>query len=188
MIKEEKGFTLVELLWVISLIVILLVSTYYIFEGGLTLNQVVGDQSKVQTEARASLERMAKYLRGATLWGAGDYEITFRCDVDDDLMGEDTTFTLSGTRLILKIEEMNDVPMRDITLATYVRNREQGVPIFTYYGESTGTLGPQLIENPEEEYSNVRMIHIKLIVDVDPTRKPGPYTVETDVKLRNFEI
>ena len=68
------------------------------------------------------------------------------------------------------------MPGATTTIASYVNNQEEA--IFTYYDNSYNETG--LI-------NNVRLINIKLKINVTPERAPMDYTVETDVTLRNLK-
>ena len=178
-VSREEGFNLVELLMVCGLMVFVIGAVYLMLEGGYNVYGKTDDQIIAQGEARRNLGRMAKYIRQCKeITTAGEYELIFTSDIDDDDVPETVRFYLTDTNT--KINQTVDGA--DATeLGRSIRNVASGTPIFTYLDASGGQI-------TDLGYARTasRSIKIKLIVDADPTKVPNAYELETTVQLRNF--
>jgi prepilin-type N-terminal cleavage/methylation domain-containing protein len=64
--RDERGFTLAELLVALSMLVFVLTAIVMIENGGLQAYVVGSNKTEVQQNARVALERMARQIREAT--------------------------------------------------------------------------------------------------------------------------
>jgi prepilin-type N-terminal cleavage/methylation domain-containing protein len=178
-LMKEKGFTLVELLWVMSFIVIVLTAAYLIFESGLTLSQRTEAQIRTQEETRKALRIMTRYARQAENLLSDEVTASafgFSAELDgNNATTEWVHFYLSGTDLMMQLEETVTIETR---LAQDVKNEVYGEPLFTYYDVNGNE-----IENVGDRPSDTKRVKMKIITETTATQ--GPYSLETDVFLRN---
>lgn len=182
--SAQKGFTLVELLWVISLLFVVITAIYLVLEVSLVSQKSNSEQAQAALEARKAMDVMTKYLREGLLIEADPYLVRFRADIDNDDQWEVMAFSLDGTTLLMNREEATT------TLADFLRNLERSpaVPLFTYYGETTGTTSTNLpeITDPVSDLRNIRNIQIHLITDVNTSTLPGALVLQSRVRMRNW--
>jgi prepilin-type N-terminal cleavage/methylation domain-containing protein len=194
-----KGFTLIEL--VITASIFAMVGT------GLGVLAYTGfrswDQNRAQVDAqenaREALTRVTKTVREAQPSNNGSYPIfdaeaqtlTIYADVDGDGNREQVRYFLSGTQLKQgTIKPVGTTPAtypagnESVTvISNFIRNNAD--PIFTYFDKNfTGT---QAALTQPVNLLNVRLVHINLMVDVDPSKPPTVITLETSVSFRNLK-
>jgi len=173
-IKNQKGFSLIEMMVVVVILGLIVLGLVTFFTGG-TKSWVAGQyQLKAQREARQAIDRMVREIReGNNIITGSDISITVNIPNFDDkgnIISNDTiVYRLYGTTTI----QRNNVPLIDNVL------KEDDVAIFQYYNGSGIEVNPPA--------SNVSKIHINLKVDVDKDGNPD-VTLNTDVNLRNFVL
>ncbi len=187
--KQNKGFTLIEVLVVIS---IMLIATYISMDYLSLAFKTVrfsDEQSTAVQVARNTMEIIVKEIRGANTSEQGDYtlaainddDLAFYSDVDNDDVFEKVRYLVSSTTLLRIITEpgpSNDYSIEGATstIAQYLNNGEDA--IFEYYDEN----------NTETAAINtVRLIRIILKINVTPTIAPNDIFVISDVNLRNLK-
>lgn len=189
-----KGFTLIET--VIAIIVSSLVFLavfgfiYYFYRAsGYNLNQIAAVNS-----ARKGVEVMVREVREATYSDEGAYPIkeaqdqsfTFYSDIDKDQNVERVRYFLDNDNLkkgTLKVagdpsqylEENEEIKI----LSRDVRNGTEA--IFTYYDQDNN----QVVDL--QRYTDIRLIRVKLIVNVEPNRPPDEFTLYSSAQLRNLK-
>ncbi|MFH1308804.1 MAG: prepilin-type N-terminal cleavage/methylation domain-containing protein [Patescibacteria group bacterium] len=187
-----KGFTLIETIVAITVSSIVFLAVfgfvYYFYRtSGYNLSQMIAVNS-----ARKGVETIVRETREATFSDQGSYLIknaedqsfTFYSDIDKDLKIERVRYFLDEYILKKGITESNDNSKyldenEEIRiLSNNIRNLEE--PIFTYYDENNNEVEDLQV------VANIRMIQIKLIVNTDPNRPPGEFTLVSNVQLRNL--
>jgi type II secretory pathway pseudopilin PulG len=63
-----------------------------------------------------------------------------------------------------------------------VRNEVRELPVFTYYDADNNVL-----LDPQDRLNKTARVHIELIINVNPAKEPGDFSVETDVQMRNLK-
>jgi len=165
-IKNKKGFSLIELMVVVAILGIIILGLVTFFTGG-TKSWVAGQsQLKAQREARQAMDRMVREIRegkNVKLGSDGDTIVILDIDLSEKVFRRDG-FTLreSSSSLIENLIDKN--------YTTY--------PIFKYYNE-TVEVSP--------DGSNVSKVHIELEIDIDKDRNPD-ITLNSDVNLRNYGL
>ena len=176
-IKNQKGFSLIEMMVVVVILGLIVLGLVTFFTGG-TKSWVAGQsQLKAQREARQAIDRMVREIRGGNnIITGSDISITVNIPNFDDkgiIISNDTIeYRLDGTTRI----QRNNIPLIDNVL------REDGVAIFRYYENSESEVIP-----PFPTDNAVSKIHINLKVDVDKDGNPD-ITLNTDVNLRNYGL
>lgn len=182
--SAQKGFTLVELLWVISLLFVVITAIYLVLEVSLVSQKSNSEQAQAALEARKAMDVMTKYLREGLLIEADPYLVRFRADIDNDDQWEVMAFSLDSTTLLMNRDGATT------TLADFLRNLERSpaVPLFTYYGETTAATSTNLpeITEPVSDLRDIRNIQIHLITDVNTSTLPGALVLQSRVRMRNW--
>lgn len=188
--KQNKGFTLIEIIVVIGIMGMLTTMIYqFVLQGNDLFNQS-RDQALAQDILRKVMTSIAKELRAAQNADTGAYllasaeeqSIIFYSDVDNDGSRERLRYFLSGTDFQRGVV---DPPSEDENIETVVENIRNINPIFTYFDENyTGTEDP--LAHPIN-LAEVRLVHMKFDVDIDPNLPPEQMSIETSIMIRNLK-
>ena len=194
--KKTHGFTLIEMIVVISLFTIV---SLIITDGIVTFYKMNGyamAQSYQVSHARQGLNQLVQDFREMTFADDGTFplavmsnnKVGFYSDIDRDASVEYIEYELSSTTLYKRIYNATGTPPvyrttpdATTTVSEYVQNKIQNYPIFVYYDESghaaTGTT----------TITDIRYIAVNLIVNIDPVRDPGEFSLRSSAALRNLK-
>lgn len=186
---KSSGFTLIELLIAISILLMAAaLSSEFIIKGFKTTT-FESEQETAIRNARRGMEIMVKELRGANNSEKGDYPLAtietnnliYYSDIDDDNIMDKVRYFVDGSYLkktVVAPDEDDEYSGagETIIISNYLNN--QAEPIFIYYDNNYSQTA---------SINNVRLINIKLKINVTPERAPEDYYVETDVHLRNLK-
>lgn len=198
--RGDAGFSLAELMVAMSLGLVILGVVYFIFESSLTSYRLVDETSQATRAASYAMHQMTRYVRetqaiepqtGGWQGGAGDYTLRYRADRDDDGEFEQVYYYLDAENRL--IEQVDEFPLGTSTearvLATGVRNAEVSNPLFRYYRMITATGTVECTAGPSGmdggRLTGTKVVRITLVVDVDPSKRPEPFSARSDVYLRN---
>ncbi len=199
--KYQRGFSFIEMIVTISIftfamiaVSIFLISMYRLYYFNL-------EQISAINEARKGIETMVKEIREARtaedgsypLVEAGDFSFTFYGDIDKDDLIEKVRYFLVGTDFKRgTIDPSGDPPQYvpadekvDI-LSRYVRNGTT-TPVFTYYN---GDWPADTVNNPLPtltRLTDTKLMHVYLKINVDPSRPPSDFELESDTQIRNLK-
>ncbi len=198
LLREEGGFTLTEMLVTMMMMLTVMFALYSIFDMSMRVFSFGNNKIEAVETARVGLDKMARELRAAypvdmvngktnLFWNTGapttilpspppaTGPITFGNDRNGNRRvydsatgvldpGEQITYSLSGTTLL-----RNGDPLADNVQALTL----------TYFDAN----GAAVTGSP----TNIRVVHIKLVVNIPGNEGHGPVTqtLETDVALRN---
>lgn len=188
-INNEKGFSLIEILVVMSIFLIIITMAANFIIYGFQGISFGSEQETAIENARKAMEEMTKEIRGANSSESGSYplamvnddEIIFYTDTDIDGQMEKIRYYLASSTLIKETTEpgtANDYSAApEVTdVAYYINNQVE--PIFYYFDSN----------NEETDIINeIRLVNIRLKVNVTPEKAPNDYYVESDVNLRNLK-
>lgn len=195
--QNKSGFTVIELL--IGIFIFLLVSELiYLFQKNVySLNGILSDSISGQEQARKALKIMSAEIRSASpsslgsyqISQAGNFSLTFYCDIDNDDLKERIRYFLDGTTLKKGIIEPSGSPIDYSSteqITNFIRDVENGgAAIFSYYDKNyDGTTLPLAV--PLADISAVRLIKIDVAIDKDVSELPGPMTITTQVSIRSL--
>lgn len=199
--KTRQGFSLIEMVVVLTLFVAINMSVGFLIFQGYKFWNLIREQEKVQEQIKVNLTDMGKNIREVNMAETGAYPIkealplslTFYANFDSDAPVERIRYFLDGTNLRRGITEpdinppnYNDLNEKITTIASFVRN-DVNNPIFTYFDESyNGSTRTTPLPSPVE-IKKIRLIRINLTIDVDTIKKPLPYSLETEINLRNLK-
>ena len=170
--KNQKGFSLIEMMVVVVILGLIVLGLVTFFTGGAKSWVAGQSQLKAQREARQAIDRMVREIReGKNIISSSDGDtIVVSIPYFDTANPDDyyeVTYSLSDTTI-----KRGNIPLIDNVLIS-------GEDIFEYYDSSGIEINP-----PD---STVSKIHINLKVDVDDDGNPD-ITLNTDVNLRNFGL
>lgn len=178
-IKNQKGFSLVEMLLVILLIFIIvaLVSSLFITSGRTSRDVINIVRSEI--DARLVLYRISKDIRETNdIITANNNEVIFKSNIDEDeyyeriryyLVAEDSHFNL--------YRQVDSAEAR-----LYIKNIVDP-DIFLYYSD----LGVSAEAMPvsEEELQNIKFIDISVSIDQSGVPSVRTMDLDTMITLRN---
>jgi len=202
---DNRGLSLTEMLIVIGIMSLAMTGTAAFIAHVWKINAYIYETGQDTTIASRTVDLITTDLRRTRQADNGDYAIS---DADDfdltayiDIDGDETTervhYFLDRDTDELKrgvTDPTGDIPPQypsgdDTveTLASHVVNGD-GMPVFTYFGryyfaDSTP------FETPVEsmEIINIRLVKVKLLVDVRPYHSPDHVPIESFVHLRNLK-
>lgn len=189
-----KSFTLIETLITIAIFSILVGA---VSSSIVMLYRTHGysfQQSSAIDEARRGIETMVKEIReaksgddGSYIIGkADDFEFIFYSDIDKDEATERVRYFIDGSDFKKGVIEPVGFPVsypleaETVSfLSRYVRNLP---PIFHYYDGD----GFEIVELPAR-LKDTKLMKVYLTVNVDPSRAPSDYTLQSSVQIRNLK-
>lgn len=197
--QSDNGFTLVEMILVISIISAIGIGISAAVFWGMRLWNITQDHIKAQDQARAAFQNIIGEIREMQMADNGAYDIEsasgntliFFSNVDSDIKNEKVKYELQNGILYrwYAKSDSSSPPQYpaflDTTRTTIAQNIVNTGPVFQYYDDTyTGTSAP--LTEPIS-LGEVRLIKIHLLIDYDPTRTPAPLELETNVALRNLK-
>lgn len=144
--------------------------------------------------ARHGVERMVRDLREMAYADNGAYplvamsssSIQFYSDVDRDEQIEKISYTLESAQLMRRVFNASgtppvyeSTPSREETVSGFVQNNPMDVPLFTYYDAAGNPLPAS------GAVTDVRLVDVRLVVNVDLARNPNEFLLRSSAALRN---
>jgi prepilin-type N-terminal cleavage/methylation domain-containing protein len=192
--KEPRGMTFLEMLVTTAIFAIIMAAIVNSVIFFYRANTSSIEQSYQIDSARRGVEFLVRDLREAAYGDDGSYPLatigsttlTFFSNTDKDLAIERIRYELVGTALSRHELESQGVPPvytgvgATSSVSQYVRNLDEGVPLFRYYDES----GNEILDY--DEVGAVRSVVVNLIVNIQPIRAPEEFTLRSTATLRNL--
>lgn len=178
-IKNEKGFSLIEMMVVVVILGLIVLGLVTFFTGGAKSWVAGQSQLKAQREARQAMDIMVREIREGenVKTGSDDDTIVVSIPALGSEVAYEVTYSLSDTKI-----KRGTTSLIDNVLIT-------GEDIFEYYDNIQKYLPDDA--NPDINLSNniskISKIHINLKVDVDKDGN-SDITLNTDVNLRNYGL
>lgn len=202
--KKSAGLTLIETIVLIAVFTLAMSFISAMIAAAYRSYGYIFQQASAINEARQGIEAMVREIRQARagddgsypLVQAGDYQLIFFSDIDRDNLVEKVRYFLSGTDLKKgAIKPSGDPPQYlsgdeiITTLSRSVRNAlvAPNVPIFIYYN---GGWPGDTINNPLPtltRLTDTKLMHVDLIINIDPNRPPDNYELQSDAQIRNLK-
>lgn len=198
--KYNQGITLLELIITISIFIIIILSwNNFILQSyrSATFGQ---EQIEAIRQGQKGISLMAQEIRELStaengaygLELAGDQEIIFYSDIDQDVYTERVHYFLENNTLKKGITEPSGNPLtynpanEVVTdVVNFIRN--DNLPIFTYFN---GNYPSDTINNPlpaPARLIETKLINVFLRINIDPKREPNNFDLHTDVQIRNLK-
>jgi len=188
-ISDNRGFTLIEILIAMSIFTVVFILGADYITTGFRGSTFQSEQETAIQNARRGIETMTREIRGANQSAQGDYPLAtidddnliFYSDVEYDDTMDKIRYFVDGSdlkKVVTQAGPANDYnqPGATTTIAHYINNQSE--PLFAYYDSDYAVT---------DALNDVRLIKIRLKINVTPERAPNDYYVETDVHLRNLK-
>jgi len=188
-----KGFTLVESLISIALLAVAIVgisSLVLFFYKSYSYSR---DQSEAIEEAKRGIETMIQEIRKAqnadngayVIEEADDFQFIFYSDIDKDGEVEKVRYFVENNEFKKGVIEPVGIPAtypqdqeKIFILSQYVRNTP---PVFQYFDGDGNELPPPARKR------DTKLMRLTLEIDVDPQKLPSPFTLVSEVQIRNIK-
>jgi prepilin-type N-terminal cleavage/methylation domain-containing protein len=166
-IKNKNGFSLIEMMIVVTILGIIILGLVTFFTGG-TRSWVTGQhQLEAQRNARLSMDQMVREIREADY--IVDSSISSSIDFHTPFHGN-ISYSLSG----------NDLKRDSNTVINNVLTLD-----FSYFDNSGSEINGFPLSY--EDASKISKVHINFQVDVDQDSSPD-ITLNSDINLRNHGL
>jgi prepilin-type N-terminal cleavage/methylation domain-containing protein len=194
---KVNGMTLVEVIITVAIFSIISIAIADSISSFYRYNSYTIAQANQVAHARRGVEYIVRDIREMTYADDGsfplvdktDHSISFYSDIDRDDSVELVVYELASTTLRKYIYDASgfppsystSTPDQTYTISEYVQNGLQGQRTFTYYdvngAEATSTTS----------VADIRYINVTVIVNIDPLRDPGEFTLRSSAALRNLK-
>lgn len=189
MFKNQPGYSLIEIIVAISIfLLVFILGANFIIRGFRSITFGSEQETAIQN-ARRAMENLAKDIREAKSSEKGDYPLSvteeqnfiWYGDVDNDGVTEKIKYLLLSDilqRIVVEpgAENLYNGLGATTTIAQYVNNQTE--PIFAYYDANN---------NETDIINDIRLINIRLKINVTPEQAPLDYYLDTDIQLRNLK-
>jgi prepilin-type N-terminal cleavage/methylation domain-containing protein len=195
----NKGFTLIELLISIGIFSLIIVALGMFQRNVFQFNKFGADSLVTIQDGRTILRNMVREMRPMSPANTGSYPIssistssvTFFSDTNSDNLKEQIRYFIEETNLKRGTITPSGSPLsydptsESISILAYNVKNSTTTPLFEYFDANyTGTSSPLTLPTT---LTNVHLIKINLMLDVDPNRSPIPRTYTSQVSLRNLK-
>jgi prepilin-type N-terminal cleavage/methylation domain-containing protein len=194
--SRKSGFTIIEMMLVLSLVVLLLDISWTTYGNITNTNNFLAGDLRMQGGVRRAFSTMTAEIRSASLSSLGAYAIdnasstafVFYTDVDNDGLKEKIRYFFKNNTFKKGVLKPSGSPLVYNSANEIVSTFIQGVvnspttPIFSYYDENySGTTAP--LAYPLD-LTAIRLVKITLLIDNDPLHPPGPRSFATQISIR----
>lgn len=194
----NRGFTLIEMLVVITISGILLAALTRFTATGWHLSREIRLQQQATEDARLQLERIARVIREARSADTGAYPLVvmqpqrmdFYSNVDADTATELVRYQLVGNALQRGVTQPTGNPVvynqaTNEQVSVVAESIQNGAAaVFTYYN---GDYPADLTALSPIDLTEVKYVQFHLQVDVNPNVDPAPIDIISQVQLRNLK-
>ena len=195
--QKARGMSLVEAIVVIAIFTIMSLVISNSIDSFYKFNSYTIAQSYQVSEARRGLKNLIRDIREMTyaddgafpLIARGSTTISFYSDVDRDDSVELIEYELATTTTTLykyiydaagTPPVYGSTPSEAIVISRYVQNDLQGTDIFTYFNENG------MAATSTTLVTDIRYVGVNLIINIDPVRDPGEFSLRSSASLRNL--
>jgi len=187
--------TLVESVVVVALFTLIMGAVMMSIANFYSFNAYTLAQTYQVQNARRGLERLVRDIREMTYADDGTFPLArmednligFYSDIDRDDSVEYVEYELDAQTLEKRVYNAagsppvyESTPSETYTLSEYVQNEGQGVTLFRYFdgdgNEATAT----------STVTDIAYVEAELIINIDPVRDPGEFTLKSSAALRNL--
>ncbi len=196
--QTKKGMSLIEMIMAIAIVTIGMEAMTILFLRSWESNKFIIEMGNASLIASRGVNQVVKEIRRTRQADNGDYpvesgddfDLKVYLDIDRDNITERVHYYLSGSTLYRGITNPTSgtpvtYPSGDETtdiISTSVVNTESD-PIFYYYNADypadTPLVTPVAI-------SNVRLVKVHLMINIDPNHAPDFINIESFAELRNL--
>lgn len=203
--KNKKGMSLVEMIVAIGIFSlgitgfsVLFVNSWkshsYIYETGQdsfiasrAVNLVVSDLRRIKQAENGDYP----------IQSASDFDLTVYVDIDNDNQAEKVHYFLDQDSNLLRMgisqPSSSNPPQYSsgddsiTTIASHIVNNSS-TPVFSYFGSNYFSDSiPFGVPVSTNDINNIRLVKVKLLVDIRPYHSPDHITIESFAQLRNLK-
>lgn len=196
---RDSGFTLVEILTSISIMVIVLIAVSAFQYNVLNYNRSAAVALNNTYEAERIIKTIVKELRSMEPSDVGAYplisaatsSVSFFSNADADDDTEQVRYFLTGTTLKKGVINPTGNPHtynaanESVSILVTGLSNSSTTPIFEYFSKTYPT--PNTAMTYPITIPSVRLIKVSLRIDTDPSKSPLPRTFSSQVQLRNLK-
>ncbi len=193
-LRDERGFSLTEMLTTILIMIVVFYALHSIFTMSIRVYSFGNDKAEASENARLGLERMEREIRQASLYDMPDPDpdylfppggfasdsITFGNELNGDgtinTATEEITYSLGG-------EDPTTLLRNGEPMVEFVQDADDDGEALTFeYMDAAGN-----VLDPVADETAIQMVRVKLEVAVDRgiQERPATQILTTDVDLRN---
>ncbi|MDD5144645.1 MAG: type II secretion system protein [Candidatus Pacebacteria bacterium] len=190
----RRAFTLIETLVTIAIFALTMgvVSTFIVL--GYKTQSYASQQAVAIGEARKGIETLVREIREAksgedgsyVIEQADDYEFIFYSNIDDDSASEKIRYFIDGTNFKKGVTDPSGSPPQYFPASEKITVLSEHVvnspPVFHYYDGD----GLEIVELPARP-KDTKLMRVYLVVNVDLSRAPQSYELESSVQIRNLK-
>ena len=209
-LREEAGFTLMELLTAMTLFIIVLGATLTTFDGFVTRTSASTKLNDAADQARTSMERMARQLRNLASPTTAYVNSIERATADDlvfqtvdpgkrrvryclnsdnpaksTLWVQTQAFSLSGADPGLPSTSACPGPTTGGTAASWTDQRVAAANVVNRYGGAGRSVFYYTGLGADGDTAKITLIRAELFLDTDPTKSPAEISIASGLFLRN---
>lgn len=200
-LRGSEGFSLVELLVAMLVMVLVLFAIYGIWSGLQRTYAFTDEDMKAQREARAALAEMVEFIRTArqpdtpptealnlAIVSADANELVCWTDVDRD-PDHDLELVRFRVDTVERTLYRDDSQTGDLTFSDSYSTRlvgnwisnDEATPLFTYK-----SINGTELASPVAEPMNIGQVHIDLHIDIETGKSPIAHQLSSVVQPRNL--
>lgn len=198
-LQKARGYTVVELLVVLGLVVLVGLAVIVLFQDTFRLNRNISESLNTSGEARRALKSMMAEIRTTSPSSLGAYALVttatssfiFYSNIDTDVYKERVRYFLQNGILKRGVVKPSGVPLtynlgsETITELIHSVTNSSTSPIFSYYDSSyAGTTTPLVAPF---DIALVRLVKIQIAVDTDQSAGTSTSLYTTQVSFRNLK-
>lgn len=198
--KERKGFTLVELLIAMAIMLIIFTGAAALYYTSTQSTAAIWSDLEAQRNARALTQEFRNYVRRANIANNGAYPIEaassstliFFADIDSDGLMERIHYEYTTSTVYRGITKPTGTPyIYDVNnevifpIARGIQNSANGMGIFSFFDENYTATGTALTE--PVDVTSIRVVQLYVQVDDDPFSPPSSFDLSTAVDIRNLK-
>lgn len=193
--RGAAGFTMMEIVVVLGIFGVTAIAVGAFTAGVFRFNRVLTSQLDTETQLRRLVAKFSTETRTASASSLGAYPIdaasatsvTFYSNTDADNLKERVRYFLDGTTLKRGILKPTGSPLTynpaNEAVSSWV-NDVRNSDIFFYYDNTYNGSSPPL--SFPVTLTAIRLVRLKLSVDLKPNEPPAPLEIDTNVHLRNL--
>ena len=195
---RKNGFSLVEVVIVVAIAISLVIIVSNLSGNISSLNGLISQQLQSKSDTTQTLQIITTEIRSASPSQAGAYPIdaattssfAFYSDINKDGSTEHIRYFLASSTIYKGVISATGTPATYPTSTEIVTDIIDNViiststPLFRYYDESATTT-----QNPLSSpvtVSNIRLVEISFLSDINPQQTPKPESFSTLIDIRNL--
>lgn len=198
MIRDSKGFSLIEVLAAMGIFTMIIGTIVYVLQFSFRSKNIVYEQLLTQSQGRKVLSEITNELRSARQSSTGAYsvasasstELIFYTNMDADSYTERVRYTLNGNKLVKGIIKPTGNPLTYLSANETTSTAAESVgavsgTMFLYYNQNyTGTSTP--LTQPVN-VTQVRVVGMQFYLERSPTLSPAALFLQGKAEIRNLK-